>query len=180
MLPRLAGDTSPARGIASTSASGASRTTRAVTPACSEMPGLHDQPGSKSRASAVCAACPLAGPCLLDAVGLDVAGRLGRDSWGAYGCWAGVWFERLRSTANPCRSGAGRESASSPGVRRRAAGARVSTSPRGSADLACAVRDFRSLTAILSRVGLTSWLSGRSPSGSRHICSYPARPRSAA
>lgn len=80
-------------------------------PACSATPELFFDSRRASVAARVCAACPLADGCLVEAMRLHVAYVTGRDPIPVYGCWAGVWFEHGQAPRRitPARRVAGEE-----------------------------------------------------------------------
>lgn len=61
--------------------------------ACSDSdPALFQDAGTVDQAAQLCAACPLATPCLIGALRVDAAYRNGADPWGVFGTFAGLWF----------------------------------------------------------------------------------------
>lgn len=70
----------------------ATQTGRVATP-CAGDPARFLDPCRRHQAAAACERCPVASACLQEGMRLHHARLAGEDFWGAYGCWAGVWFE---------------------------------------------------------------------------------------
>lgn len=60
---------------------------------CTPNPTLHESRSTRQAAARVCAACPLASPCLLQGLREDIAYRHGQTKWAPLGVRGGVWFE---------------------------------------------------------------------------------------